>query len=422
MTSSYRKKDLNDLFDPAILFCIFMPFFGIGLLPSDTQPFAVLLISISAFMNQYIFPRYMLLFFIILNIYFFTIATVSFFDFSIDFIGIIRYLVGFYTPFLVFLFVHNRKPEPELIKKVLDIVLITILIGFLFNFLGLSFINQIFVNRGIFDIESSARSLTSFFPEQSRISTHVSIIFLCYLFINKLNIIRLLLLLVFFVLGLSGESFIVIAVLGTIFAFLGFAYINLRYLILISLGFFFIFQFDTFSSLLEFNFATRGIAAAASIYENGLSYFASDFGLLYKTSGITYGIAPFFNYETLFNIGLYSTQDPNFIYENPHIEMIYSYYFNSSFTPIPRVPYSIFGVLMTDHGIIGLIIFSFIIGFVIKNFAKTSLTGKAILLFLVFLIIVRSVLAYPTIWFILFFIANYKLSVEKESLRNKDLL
>ena len=92
---------------------------------------------------------------------------------------------------------------PETIYKVIDWVLIITFLGMLLNLLNLNWIIQIFVNRALYDsVNDSARGLTSFDPEQSRISEQMGLIFFVYLLLGALNKKRL-----FFVILAGGLSF-----------------------------------------------------------------------------------------------------------------------------------------------------------------------------------------------------------------------
>ena len=93
----------------------------------------------------------------------------------------------------------------------------------------------------------------------------------------------------------------------------------------------------------------RGFNILYRAYEDGLGGLSNDVGFLIKISGFMYGIGYIF--DNLFNfminsIGIYGpTESVVFLYSS----------IDASFIPIPQKLYSIFGVLVTDFGIIGLV-------------------------------------------------------------------
>jgi hypothetical protein len=218
------QREPSAIFYLACFFCL-MPYVGPNILvSSDVQPYAALVcfVALLFVFNRLTFrvPASMapVVFMSILS----SISwLLNIFIYQDDLISATRSLWGYYTSLFVIVFVWTYKAEiilTDSLIKVMDFCLILTFIGFILQILGLNFVVQFFTSRAVFDLGTlSARGLTSFYPEQSRVSEQMLIFLVIYMLLGKLNKTRSAALLIFSIVSFSGQF--VVGFLQLILAF-----------------------------------------------------------------------------------------------------------------------------------------------------------------------------------------------------------
>jgi len=386
-----------------VLFFILLPYIGIAALPSDIQPFAVLFsifylfISRASFTKNEIMMIMLIVFSLILAI--FNTAVL----YELSYVNIFRYSFGYITPIVIYAYIKNVNFSRDQIRKTLDFVLVIIAIGYIINYLGLTYLIQPFVNRAIYDADG-VRGFTSFFPEQSTVASQLFFYAFIYYIFNSLNRYRLLIIIFFALLSLSGQTFI------NLLAF--FICISIYYLIIklriksflyIATFLFFINNIDLISIGNAMNLPMRGLLVINDFYNQGLQFLLVDKGIVYKLSGLIYGIAGIFDLN--FIPSIYKTHYLDML-NTPYLEYICYELLNLNSLVVPHNPYSIFGSISYDFGLYGLLIliFFFFYAIYIINRGGVKSSHILILFFMLFLFFVHSFIAQPTFWFIIFLI------------------
>lgn len=397
----------------APIFFILMPYIGISILPSDVQPFALVLSILSLIFYKGVVKvdkiSIVLLVMLLISIISFIVNIYNPYQ---DMMFDSRALFGYATAPIIYLYFYNYllSNESNSLVKYIDIAVLIVFFGFILNIFGFTQIIQIFVNRAIFDESTAgARGLTSFFPEQSRIPTQAIFFAFFYLMAGRLNWYRGLALLLMSAFSASGQFFINISVfvvsmgiavlygavrngrfraLHLTYAIFGFALLT---------GIVFITR-SYHLSLIEIGLPRRGIEAFYNISGFEFDFISNDMGFLYKISGPLQGISaiifdPFkiqigTAYYFEFERGLLA------IYTN----LIYDL-FSSNLVPLPSRSYSIFGAWWTDFRIYGLII---TVAFVVLLRGRSEVSRSNIFIgiyaVLIFLFLFRSNTSDPTPW------------------------
>ncbi|MDA9963271.1 hypothetical protein N9D41_00200 [Gammaproteobacteria bacterium] len=385
------------------LFFILLPYIGIAALPSDIQPFAVLFAIFYLFISKSTFTRNEIMMFmlVIFSLVFAILNTAIFYELS--FIDIFRYSFGYITPIVIYAYVKNNNFTSDQIKRTLDYILAILMIGYIINYMGLTYLIQPFVNRAIYDAED-VRGFTSFFPEQSIVATQLFFYAFIYYIFNTLNRLRLLIIIFFALLSLSGQTFINLLAfficLGVYYSIIKF---KLKYFFYLTIFIVFISNFDLISIGNALNLPMRGLVVITAFYEQGLNFLLVDKGIVFKLSGLIYGIAGVLDLNLI----------PS-IYKTHYLDMLNTHYLeyicyeilNLNSVVVPQNPYSIFGSISYDFGLYGLLVLLLLFFYTFSNLylggIKTSFI--IILLFMLFLFFVHSFMAQPTFWFILFLI------------------
>lgn len=385
------------------LFFILLPYVGIAALPSDIQPFAVLfsvfylLISRSTFSKNEI----MVIMLVILSLILAILNTAIFYELS--FINIFRYSFGYITPIVIYAYVKNNNFTHDQIKKTLDYILAILMIGYIVNYMGLTYLIQPFVNRAIYDAEG-VRGFTSFFPEQAIVATQLFFYAFIYYIFNSLNRFRLLIIIFFALLSLSGQTFINLIAfslcLGIYYSIVKF---RIKYFLYLTIFIVFIVNVDLISIGNYLNLPMRGLVVITDFYDQGLQFLLIDQGIVYKLSGLIYGVAGIFDLNLIPSI--YKTHYLEML-NTSYLEFICYELLNLNSVVVPHNPYSIFGSISYDFGLYGLLVLLFLFFYTLSDLylagIKTSFI--IILFFMLFLFFVHSFIAQPTFWFIVFLI------------------
>ncbi|PTB86713.1 hypothetical protein C9939_03360, partial [Pseudidiomarina aestuarii] len=296
----------------AFLFFTLMPYIGIGYLPSDVQPIAIILaaiiVSLELIKSNFKLSSIGLILFIPI-----ILATVSILLYLFDvyqvelgFIKIVRVIAAYSTPFLIVSasLILLMRISFEKIKKTLDVILVITCFGFFINFLGLTEVIQLFVSRAIFDSDLSARGFTSFYPEPSRISEQMALYLCVYLSIGALTLKRLFLISVISLMSFSGQFFVMfsIVLLSFIFSLLfsvewlrykSSAWNMAKFFVPSVLSIILLVQFsdEVLSHLIELGIPVRGASAVLAIVNEGSRALSNDYGAIIKLSGVVYSLS-----------------------------------------------------------------------------------------------------------------------------------
>ena len=345
-----------------------------------------------------------------------------------DIILLIRAFWGYMTPFIIFLGCYKAFSLGglKMVNTAIGFIIGLIYFGFLLNLLGATEIIQFFVNRGIYEgadniVADSARGLTSFFPEQSRISEQCGLLLVTLFILNFLDTKKFLLLLIATLLSAAGQMFVIFGELVIAFVVAMLLHVVFRkkffeillasiLIFFISILIFFIFKYPEslisyIDILVDFGVPSRGIEAVKILLLYGTHGFAEDSGLIVKLSGVIASIASLasqpINFElgsTFNNEGLkYTIGETHFYIENlifGNTEMVFFDFV-----------YSAFGTVIIDFGILGaFIVFCFyILIFFQVNIANKSAERFSLnfgLIFLLFMSFIKIPLANPTLWFL----------------------
>lgn len=413
------------------LFLCMMPYIGIGSLPIDIQPFAF----ISALFGIIIFGvsnKVISLggvFYPVFLAFLIALITGLFQIIYGDDADIITKMLFGYTSSVVFVVYTlnflKSKHAVEIATKTLDITLFIIFLGFLINIAGGTPLIQIFVSRAIYVFGDSARGLTSFFPEQSRIAGQFVYMLIIYYSISKLNTTRFILLFIMGLISGSGQFFLNLFLLLSLFS-LGHLLsilkkngITPKIFILLSLTFI---SAATFVYLILFEGAylqqigipQRGIVALRKILNLDFQALGQDFGFLFKVSGLFQGTSSVIGDP--FGLRVASSY---YFKEYSNVVTIYEHLLNSifqaSFIPYPIKSYSIFGLWLSDLRIFGLILFSWLIIVLApriksKNSEKNNIgIDISFFVMLFFIILARSNNSDPTLWVTIVFYTSRNL-------------
>jgi len=401
-----------------------MPYVGYGGFPSDVQPFALLFAFLA--MTVLMLQRKPLViswalsgtFFILLCALISLLLTLAVDETLIDnrFMVLARALYGYLTPVVIFCYISFLISSRVSVNWVgiCDFIIGVTLLGFLMNILGLTEIIQIFVSRAGFEGGLGGnRGLTSFYPEQSRISVQAVYLAIVYLWQRRLNSSRILLLLFCGLLSFAGQFFIniivliaaicVVSVVRTLKSgvlkpwVLGVQFFGVAAAVSI------IYVAANFSeSLISLGLPSRGINAIANIVDSGVGYIGSDRGLLFKISGLIQGLAILIIEPFRFQI----STSTYFIYDEGLFGLyreILSSWISAEYYPTPIKSFSVFGSYVSDFGVLGLCV----IGLIMSKPVLILLRGKDenvysfvafSLVMMSYLLLVRSNTSEPTFW------------------------
>jgi len=396
------------------------PYIGLPILPSDIQPlaisFCVLAIFVRAFSHSLALPKLILPALIML-----VLALVSFFVELIlvqekPLLHMVRHLVGYVTPVVILTYIYMFQDIlfSRETTKLIDFCLFFAFIGFLLQMLGLNSIIQIFINRAVFDgLVGSARGLTGFNPEQSRVSEQLLLFGILYSSLGSLTRGRIALLLIGGALSFAGQYLASVfqVLLGVVVASLCyFAYkpklfLRITFYIGSAAFFFTVILPLVLPNLLElmsrWGLPGRFIGLANLYLDNGVLGLLTDKNAAIKLSGLVAAAATIL-YKP-FNFQLSAEASDVFVQgiEQYAIFVTSNLYGGQTYFSVERV-YSALGVWVVHFGVFGLFLSFWLLikGFTMLGNAKakklSELTCFFILLQLLFL---KIPLANPTLWF-----------------------
>lgn len=402
-------------------FFIVMPYLGIGGLPTDVQPFAlplsVLSLIVMAATNGSIKvtgASFVLMLALMLACLGFVLGTpIQFRDFFYD----LRALYGYINSLFIFLFFTNYllKTDRSGPCWVADIALAVTFFGFFLNIVGQTQLIQLVVSRAEFEYDGMsdfARGLTSFFPEQSRLSNQMVLLICLYYAIGRLNLTRLALVILMAALSASGQFFVNLSVLVAAFTLMALlssgvtGHLRARiYGVLLVVaglfGFFLYYVYNHTEDLVAIGFPIRGIEAFREILSLNLYALGQDYGFLFKISGPLQGMAATWAAPFSFELGQTFYFQGNIDYVSTY-EGILNWIFQPDRIPYPERAFSIFGAWFGDFKLIGLFVSIFYFYCLHKQVSKASpeirYVARALLLVAFFLFLTRSNTSDPTFW------------------------
>ena len=199
------------------IFFALMPYIGVSVLPSDTQPIAFVIATFGVgllLVGSRLRLAYLTLPLLVMAL----LATVSLIlragSDDVGYIWLARSYYGYASaPVIVMFFLYYlRVLRQEEIARAIDVALAVVFVGFLLNALGLSWIIQGFVNRAVFPgFVVGARGLASFFAEQSNISEQMAMFFFCYLLTGQVTKRRVAAIVTASVFSAAGQMFVILA-------------------------------------------------------------------------------------------------------------------------------------------------------------------------------------------------------------------
>ncbi len=401
------------------IFFAVMPYIGFSVLPSDVQPLAfiisvagvgLLLLGVPSRVRH---VPYLVVPMCLMAL----LATVSLVlriaAGDVEYVWLVRSYYGYIgAPIILTFFVHYlRVLRSKDLARVLDVALGVVFAGFVLNALGLTWIIQGVVNRAVF-VGGNVRGFTSFFAEQSYISTQMAFLFFCYLLVGQLTKLRLAALVTAAALSASGQVFVTLGqVVLAYVLMMGVAVIvrrriSVRGLTQLGLAAIGVAWFLSFSDVVAQDMRlaglpTRGINAVSDIIELGPSYIGQDPGVSYKLSGVLQAWATLV--DNPLNFKLAAAVDPEF---RETILRTYAWislaFFDSTDLWFSRRVPSALGTWIVEFGVLGLLAaVSFIVMLVRRGVRADRTRTLPVLwaaLFLVQGLFVLLPLANPSLW------------------------
>lgn len=396
-----------------VLFTILLPYIGIGIMPSDIQPFAVIFSFISIIIttssNKNIKTSIYQIPFIILSLISIVYCLAYIMIGEHDIIDVTRSLFSYVTPVIISLYTYNNYNKiKNKIINVCDIVMFITIIGYILNILGLTNIIQLFVSRSVFiDITESARGLTSFYPEQSRISEQMTFIFMLYVMYNALNKYRIITIIIISILSFAGQLFVQVGIILIAYSMIlliraiKYNKIKKTYIGILGIVILILINITNIKNIaIENRLPTRGIIALESFMHNGTKAFANDDGIIIKSSGFFYAISSLVEYP--FNFKFLSKSDDGMEYAiNERVFKIQNTVFNNERPYVSERVNSALGIYIVDYGIFGLLMAIIIIYYLIKSVLdkkdKKYLWAALVLIIMLF---IKLPLTNPSLWFL----------------------
>lgn len=401
------------------IFFIFLPYLGVSIFPSDIQPFAVIFSFISVLyllakrngqtkIHIIVLPTIVMLLIAIIS---FIIQII--FGSENEMIILLRVLYGYITApiIIVYMWLLLKNYSYKKTISILDFVLFVTFLGFILNLLQYNFITNFFVNRNIQNyVIGGSRGFVSFYPEQSRISEQMGVLFFMYLMTKSMNLIRLFFILVAIVLSFAGQSYVVLLQIGISFslAYLIKIYINKRLnfklisygIVIIAIIYFSPILIDVlYDVFLGFNLPLRGIGVIRNILNNGLHSISNDNGVIIKSSGAILALSSIIRNPFSFNLATIPNQIDEF-----NADLFFSiqnFVHGNNVIILPSRIYSSVGTWIVEFGLIGMIMTIFLFGIFFINIRK-NLKDDLILvaagIFLVIILFIKIPPANPSTW------------------------
>lgn len=398
------------IFKTAFFFTLF-PEIGLIRLPSDAQPYFLLVMLLGIILNfkkGYQYSVLLIPFFIIL-----LFSTVSFFTsifISSDPFTIFRSYFGYCSSFIVmfYLFRFRQFFSSKIIVPLLDFSVKFIYLGFVLNLIGLNKVVQLLVNRAEFRFDG-ARGLVSFYSEQSQMVTACFVILFLYIHFNELSFKRGFFVVAAILLSASGQAFIEI-MLVSFFYFISYILfvfyklrVNIKFFKFSSLALFFLFLLNYGINNLDFKFRIFEVFKNFNL-NNGLFLLGSDYSITWKVQGIFLAIATLIADPFNFQISsLTETHVIERLYDAHYA--IYNYVFGVSYPRFGDRVYSAFGTWIVDFGIFGFTMYVLFVILFIYNIFKNNHYNPIVMtsiFYVLYVTMIKVGLSTPTIFLVVF--------------------
>ncbi len=400
------------------LFLSLFPEIGIIRLPSDSQPYFLIIMLIGIILNNKDDNRYSLIvipFFVI-----FIISTTSLtfsFIYSLDYFTLFRSYFGYFSSFIVIFFLSRFRSyfTAQLVVPVIDFSIKFIYFGFVLNLIGLNKIVQLFVNRAEFRFDGE-RGLVSFYSEQSNMVTACFVLLFLLIQLHKLTLNRSFFLVSAILLSASGQAVleIILVLFFYIISYIIYILIKQR----VSRSFFKIsillttLVFILYSVIQNSDFEFRAFQVFKGFnIDSGLYILGSDYSISWKVQGIFLAISTII--ADPFNFQISSLTETNAYSRLYHAhDMVYDFVFGVSNPQFGDRVYSAFGTWIVDFGLVGLSLYLFFVIIFIKNIFRNNYYSPIAftsILYVLYVTMIKVGLSTPTIFLVVF--STYIMSV-----------
>ena len=400
------------------IFFALMPYLGVAVLPSDTQPVAFVIATVGVGLllaGSRLRLAYLTLPLLVMAL----LATVSLilrsgFD-DVGYIWLARSYYGYASaPVLVTFFLYYlRVLRREEIARVIDVALAVVFIGFLLNALGLSWIIQGLVNRAVFPgYVAGARGLASFFAEPSNISEQMAMCFFCYVLTGQVTKTRVAAIVAAMVISAAGQMFVIVAHVVLAYGLASGLLVFVRKGLPVStvtrftlagvlVAGFISFNQVIAADLIRVGFPTRGITAISRIIEEGRTYIGRDVGIMNKVAAPLQVPATLRDNPFVFKLA--ASVDPRF---RETIGRTYPrllrVLFDSDKMLFQTRPSTALGLWVIEFGVLGLLVALSFMGLLLWHALRASWERQlAVLwasLFLIQVLFIKIQLANPSLW------------------------
>jgi hypothetical protein len=350
------------------LFTTIMPYVGLGMLPSDTQPFAflfcgmgvaLLLLTAEFRLNATSIAAWFMAGLGMLSLAL-QLATGGPGAFKL-----LRSYFGYVSAPLVLMFFvyYLRFLRSAEIAKVVDAAVWLTFIGFALNLLGLSSIIHVVVSRAVFE-GIGDRGFASFFSEQSTVSIQMAFCFFVYLLSGTLTRKRVAFLVVAALISAAGQVFITGAEVAIAYAtaaagvLLARAWVARAAVRRLSTVFAAILVFVAFSkpitnALIDAGFPGRGLSAIERLVSVGPAYIAHDHVIAIKIASVLHAGATVVDHPTNFRLDATDYSEFRGTISNAYGRIALAL-FGTRQLIWPQRPYTALGTWIIDFGLLGL--------------------------------------------------------------------
>ncbi len=398
------------IFRLAIFLALF-PEIGLIRLPSDAQPYFLIVMILGLLTNfkrnnKYSLILFPFLFILILALGSFTVSIIN----TNDIFTLFRSLFGYASSFIVlyFLFCYKEYFTARIVIPILDFSVKFIYLGFILNLIGLNRVVQLFINRSEFRFDG-ARGLVSFYSEQSNMVTACFVIVFLYLHFRELNFKRGFFVIGAILLSASGQAVLEVLLVSVFYFTSYLLYILLKqrinksffkYLIS-SISFLFLLGFTLQNT--DFEFRAFKIFKDISL-DSSLYILGSDYSMSWKVQGIFLAISTLIADPFNFQISSLTETDAHNRLFNTH-DKVYDFVFGVSNPQFGDRVYSAFGTWIVDFGLIGLLFYLIFVILFIKNIFKNNYYSPLIftsILYVLYVTMIKVGLSTPTIFLVVF--------------------
>jgi hypothetical protein len=405
------SKPLSLVLFQLALFLVIFPEIGLIRLPSDAQPYFVVVMLLGIIFNLKKGYRYSVLiipFFIIL-----LFSTLSFFI-SIfntnNFFTLFRSYFGYLSSFIVmfYLFRFRHFFSSTIIIPLLDFSVKFIYLGFILNLIGLNKVVQLLVNRAEFRFDG-ARGLVSFYSEQSQMVTACFVILFLYTHFKQLTFKRGFFVILAILLSASGQAFIEIMLVSFFYfiSYILFVFYKLRvnrnFFKIFTLAILFLFALNYGINNLDFKFRVFEVFKNFNL-DKGLYLLGSDYSITWKVQGVFLAIATLIADPFSFQISaLTETHVIERLYDTHYA--IYNFVFGVSYPRFGDRVYSAFGTWIVDFGIFGFSMYVLFVVLFIYNIFKNNHYHPIVMtsiFYVLYVTMIKVGLSTPTIFLVVF--------------------